>query len=91
MQADVCVICAEPLLFTAFGSCGHKDACSKCIIRLRSVLKDPRCVYCQQQLPIVYVTRYAGDFTHRPSLNDAKALEVRSRYVYVRSVAILMG
>lgn len=44
---DICIVCAEPLQFTAFAPCGHKDACSKCVSRLRSVLKDPRCVYCQ--------------------------------------------
>ena len=44
---DVCIVCAEPLQFTAYGECGHKDACSKCVLRLRSVLKDPRCLYCQ--------------------------------------------
>lgn len=44
---DICIVCAEPLQFTAYAGCGHKDACSKCVSRLRSVLKDPRCVYCQ--------------------------------------------
>lgn len=97
---DICIVCAEPLAFTAFAPCGHKvggrvgplgtapaaaccvsvavphviapfmaacapggggeplsaappsaaapqDACSKCVSRLRSVLKDQRCVYCQ--------------------------------------------
>lgn len=44
---DICIVCAEPLQFTAYAGCGHKDACSKCVSRLRSVLKDQRCVYCQ--------------------------------------------
>ena len=69
---DHCIVCAEPLLFTAYGQCGHKETCSKCVSRLRSVLKDLRCVYCQQQLPSVYVTRYAGDYTQQvgPSAFD---------------------
>ena len=44
---DICIVCAEPLAYAAYAACGHKDACSKCVARLRSVLKDPRCVYCQ--------------------------------------------
>lgn len=40
-------MCAEPLQYTAYAECGHKDACSKCVLRLRTVLKDQRCVYCQ--------------------------------------------
>lgn len=44
---DICIVCAEPLQYTAYAGCGHKDACSKCVLRLRSVLKDQRCLYCQ--------------------------------------------
>ena len=70
MQADVCIVCAEPLQYTAFGECGHKDACSRCVVRLRAVLKDDRCLYCQQRLEKVFVTRYAGEFTRNVSLNE---------------------
>ena len=41
---DVCIVCAEPLQFTAYGSCGHKEACSKCVLRLRSVLPQASCL-----------------------------------------------
>ena len=60
---DICIVCAEPLLFTAYAACGHKDACSKCVARLRSVLKDPRCLYCQVPAGSVVVTRFMGDYT----------------------------
>ena len=60
---DCCAVCAEPLEWTAYGPCGHKDACSKCVTRLRFALGDTRCVICQQQSPAVVVTRFMGTFT----------------------------
>jgi E3 ubiquitin-protein ligase ZNF598 len=62
-MSDHCIVCAESLQFTAYGRCGHKETCSKCVCRLRTVLKDPRCAYCQQQLDQVFVTHYSGDYT----------------------------
>jgi E3 ubiquitin-protein ligase ZNF598 len=60
---DCCAVCAEPLEWTAFGPCNHKDACSKCVARLRFVMADRRCVICQQQEPAVFVTRFMGAYT----------------------------
>ena len=57
------MVCAEPLEWIAYASCGHKEACSRCVARLRFVLKDKRCVICQQQSPAVVVTRNVGTFT----------------------------
>lgn len=63
MSSDFCIVCADPLEFCAFGACGHKETCSKCVVRLRTVLKNTKCVVCQQPLPRVFVTRFAGDYT----------------------------
>ncbi|DBA77810.1 hypothetical protein WJX77_007039 [Trebouxia sp. C0004] len=60
---EYCAVCAELIQFTAYGPCGHKDACSKCIVRLRVVLEDKRCVICQQEHDSVFVTKNLGDFT----------------------------
>lgn len=57
------MVCAEPLEWVAYGHCGHKDACSKCVTRLRFVLDDKRCVICQQTLQNVFVTKFLGSFT----------------------------
>lgn len=73
---DCCVICAEPMQFTAYGPCGHKEACSKCVTRLRFVLKDKRCVICQQPHPAVFVTKYLGDYTLALSANAFEDFEV---------------
>lgn len=71
---DYCIVCAEHLEFTAYGPCGHKDTCSKCVMRLRTVMKDDRCVYCQQPMARVFVTRYAGDYTKSLSGKDFEDL-----------------
>ena len=73
---DCCVVCAEPLDWVAYGACGHKDACSKCVTRLRFVLKDDRCVICQQALVSVFVTRFMGDYTKLLSAMEFGELQV---------------
>ena len=73
---DICIVCAEPLAFTAFGPCGHKDACSKCVLRLRGVLQDPRCLNCQVPCEAVFIKRYQGDYTEQAG--EFAGLAVRS-------------
>ena len=73
---DCCAVCAEPLDWVAYGACGHKDACSKCVTRLRFVLKDDRCVICQQPLAYVFVTRFMGDYTKSLSAKEFGELQV---------------
>lgn len=70
-------MCAEPLEWLAYGSCGHKDACSKCVARLRFVLQDKRCVICQQQSSVVVITRNMGSFTPVFQSADFDNLRVR--------------
>ena len=75
---DCCIVCAEPLEWVAYGHCGHKDACSKCVTRLRFVLEDHRCVICQQKLPAVFVTRFLGEYTKALPAREFEELQVRS-------------
>ena len=75
MSSDYCIVCADPLEFCAFGACGHKETCSKCVVRLRTVLKNTKCVVCQQPQPKVFVTRFAGDYTRSLSKADFDQLE----------------
>ncbi len=75
---DFCAVCAGDLSYTAFGPCGHKEACSKCVIRLRFVLNDKRCVICQQESPSVFVTRFNGDYTRRVTDEEMQELQVGS-------------
>ena len=72
---DCCVVCAEPLEYTAYASCGHKEACSRCVTRLRFVLKDKRCVICQQQSPAVVATRNLGTYTKLLPAQDFARLQ----------------
>jgi len=73
---DLCIVCAEPLHYTAYAECGHKDACSKCVLRLRTVLKDQRCVYCQVPADSVFVTRFMGDYTETVPPDEFAGLPV---------------
>ena len=73
---DVCVVCADPLDWTGFGACGHKEACSRCVARLRFVLDDARCVLCQTKNETVYFTRFMGDYTTRLAPDQFGGLKV---------------
>lgn len=74
---DICVVCADPLDWTGFGPCGHKEVCSRCVARLRFVLEDQRCVLCQQKNQVVYFTRFMGDYTARLMPDQFDDLKVR--------------
>ncbi|KAI0493372.1 hypothetical protein KFK09_023488 [Dendrobium nobile] len=60
---DCCAVCAESLEWVAYGSCGHRDVCSTCVVRLRFVLGDRRCCICKTECPSVFATRALGSFT----------------------------
>lgn len=78
---DCCAVCAEPLEWTAYGPCGHTEACSKCVMRLRFVMDDKRCVICQQINPCVLVTRFMGSYTSTLPASEFPSLGVRSRHL----------
>ena len=59
------------------GPCGHRGTCSRCVARLRFVLKDKRCVLCQQDTASVFFTRHMGDYTSRLSAEEFASLKVR--------------
>lgn len=75
---DLCIACAEPLDWTGYGPCGHKDACSSCVARLRFVLEEKKCMICKQENPQVFFTRYMGDFTVRLGPPQFEALKVQA-------------
>lgn len=62
---ECCLVCTEPMDYTAVGACGHTGACAVCSLRLRSAIGDKRCVYCQIEQPEVLVTRANGHYTAR--------------------------
>lgn len=143
MSEDHCSICMDPLEWTGFGPCGHKEvraaggsawqaarrcaarrdagarqracstsrswppaparrpltqhnpapathnpkqACSRCVARLRFVLEDKRCMYCHQDLDAVFFTRYMGDFTARPAGFDQLKVRMHTAWCLVYGV-----
>ncbi|XP_058076739.1 E3 ubiquitin-protein ligase hel2 [Magnolia sinica] len=60
---DSCAVCAEPLEWVGYGSCGHREVCSTCVARLRFVLNDHRCCICKMESQSVFVTKALGDYT----------------------------
>ncbi|EOA26652.1 hypothetical protein CARUB_v10022713mg [Capsella rubella] len=60
---DSCAVCAEGLEWVAYGSCGHREVCSTCVLRLRFIFSDTRCCICKTECPVVFVTKALGDYT----------------------------
>ncbi len=73
---EFCIVCADPLDWTGYGSCGHKEACSRCVARLRFVLGDRKCVICREESPQVFFTRFSGDYTARVTAEQFGQLKV---------------
>lgn len=73
---DCCVVCADPMDWTGFGPCGHKEACSRCVSRMRFVLGDKKCVMCREENPLVFFTRFSGDYTARLTSEQFSQLKV---------------
>lgn len=73
---DLCLVCTDSLDYTGFGPCGHKEACSRCVARVRFVMEDSRCMLCKQDSPAVFFTRYMGDYTHSLAPSEFVKLQV---------------
>jgi len=53
---DVCLICCEPIRFYAVGPCNHRNICSLCSVRRRSLYDQYDCCLCKQDLEQVVFT-----------------------------------
>jgi hypothetical protein len=49
-DTEHCILCFNNLYFFATGKCGHKNICHTCALRLRLIIKDPKCPICKTEL-----------------------------------------
>ncbi|ODQ55263.1 hypothetical protein SAICODRAFT_88359, partial [Saitoella complicata NRRL Y-17804] len=54
--AEVCFICAEPVIYSCVPSCNHRT-CHICALRLRALYKNNTCAYCKADQPNVIFTK----------------------------------
>lgn len=88
---EYCAVCADPLEWTGYGPCGHVQTCSKCIARLRFVVKDNRCPICQQESTIVFFTRFNGDYTTKLTNEQFHNLKVNLKKRLFSNTALQGG
>ena len=50
-----CLICCESTPFITVGKCEHKVVCLKCCLKLRSINRNEKCIYCNEELAEVAV------------------------------------
>ena len=53
---DACILCFNEINHFAMGSCGHKEVCAQCSLRIRLILDDKTCPLCKQTLDEIVVT-----------------------------------
>ncbi|TMW65890.1 hypothetical protein Poli38472_003655 [Pythium oligandrum] len=98
-DADMCLLCADPIQFYAVGECNHHGICSKCSMRMRMLMDDRNCPICKQHLDrvVVYKTQRSfesfqlwGDAGGRDSVLDEPSeiifYECRAHYNTLRGL-----
>jgi len=49
------LICCEEVNFITIGFCNHQVVCLKCCLKMRSLQKNIKCIYCNDELSQVAV------------------------------------
>eukprot|EP00960_Hanusia_phi_P066223 766344-Hanusia_phi.AAC.3 len=52
---DACMCCCEPMETVALALCGHHNVCGLCCYRLRFLLNQTQCIFCQQVSDSVFI------------------------------------
>ncbi|ORY82490.1 hypothetical protein BCR37DRAFT_379489 [Protomyces lactucae-debilis] len=61
-DTEVCFICAEPIQFSALGTCSHRT-CHICALRMRALYKNLACAYCKtESKEVLFTLPSAKDF-----------------------------
>lgn len=81
LDAESCLLCANPISAIALGECGHRVICSTCLLRLRWIMKKEACPVCKMPLENLFVThdlkaKYEDQLANKaaliPDLEDSK-------------------
>ena len=54
---ESCILCFNATQYFALGSCGHKNVCAQCSLRIRLLMDDKNCTLCKQELGEVIITQ----------------------------------
>jgi hypothetical protein len=52
VEAEVCWICASPIVHESIAPCNHRT-CHICCLRMRALYKDKNCAHCRVSLPSI--------------------------------------
>ncbi|KAI1329240.1 hypothetical protein F5Y16DRAFT_367113 [Xylariaceae sp. FL0255] len=55
VEAEVCFICASPVIHQAVAPCNHRT-CHICALRMRALYKNKECAHCRTSAPFVIFT-----------------------------------
>lgn len=65
-EAPACVICMEPIVHVALGSCGHANTCAQCCLKLRLNYKNTKCSFCQGDQTLVAIVPWYSQLPSPP-------------------------
>lgn len=67
VEAEVCFICASPVVHNSVAPCNHRT-CHVCALRLRALYKTRACAHCRTEAKFVIFTDDATKSSTTPSL-----------------------
>ncbi|KAF1987747.1 hypothetical protein K402DRAFT_445853 [Aulographum hederae CBS 113979] len=94
VEAEVCFICASPVVHNSIAPCNHRT-CHICALRMRALYKNKACLHCRTQADYVVFTdspskRYedfsASDFSNK---DDNLGIQYESSDIFEDTVLLL--
>lgn len=87
-DAEVCFICASPVIYNALTPCNHRT-CHICALRMRALYKTRDCAHCRTESQFVIFTedptkRYE-DFTDRDFISTDRNIGIRYQTAQILS------
>jgi hypothetical protein len=65
-EAEVCFICASPVVHSAIAPCNH-STCHICALRMRALYKTRDCAHCRVSLPYILSIKAYANFGKTPA------------------------
>ncbi|KAH8762793.1 hypothetical protein BGZ57DRAFT_931304 [Hyaloscypha finlandica] len=93
VEAEVCWICASPIVHESIAPCNHRT-CHICCLRMRALYKDKNCAHCRTPAPYVIFsnnpTKRYEDFTNKDIASTDENIGIRYESNDIREDTILL-
>ena len=92
-EAEVCFICASPVVHNSVAPCNHRT-CHICALRLRALYKTRACAHCRTEAKFVIftddATKHYEDFTEADFQETDEVLDIKYEQKEIHSDTLLL-